>query len=673
MKSGAGGNGSGGASSAISGMSGVSGQSSDDDEDDDDAFEDLALDDVPEPEVASASSAKSKKTTPSGKPLPHPTVEPSKTRVMEKRQSPLPVAAPVPIDSVQDQKSSTPPVASPGREKWKSTLPVSEGAGEVTKRASSPMAIFKRDKGGEKATGGRAEDEAKIAKLSEDKGRLEGEMRRLEEEKERIVSELKREVGRLTVEVEARDKEVLKVDNLRASADGKSEGLSNKVVELERNLETLTNELKTVKRSRDSLDAKGKALEEKTRELGSEVDRLTLVVANSAQTETADGNAEVERRLASVRQEKDALEAKLKAHELHSAKVRTTYEQLSQMYNDLRDHNAALQTELDGMKANVDQYSAPEADEKEEALSMLEDARQDIQDIEASKEALQSDYDRLLVQVSSLQERLEKTSLLLEESHREVEDLHEETSELRSQRDMAMQRALSKGKSGLTNESPITRSLEKVEEELRIATEKYEREQARLTRKNAELEQEISDLREDLEYEKAEKQKARNERDKIRENVRELERKTSQAARRDDALHSLKRQISTQQMREQDHEMMIADLRAENIRLEEELSKATNSATEFRTSNAEELGEVLQDLVATKLALAQAEDDKLNLQFSMKQLKKSEKAIQVKLASHASRLEVKLGQANEELERLRRRSGLTDATEFNELGSDVDY
>lgn len=708
VKAGRGRSGSGGASSAMSGMSGVSGRSSDDDEDGEDGFDDLAVDDVPEPEPPGASSAKNKRGPLLGKPAPRPVVEPSKTPMIEPSKSPVagppkspvaeppksPVAEPpktsviaekrhfspkvavsTPADGVQIQRSPPPSpplfVSSSGSEKRKSSLPVSGGGGENVRRTSSPLAMFRRDKGGE--GGGRAEDEAKIAKLTEEKERLEREVRRLGEEKQKVDRELRREVGRLAVEVEARDKEVLRIDNLKATADAKVEELSGRVRDLERNVETLTNELSSVKKSKESLGTKCKALEEKNRELGSELDRLTLAVANSARAENEEASAEVERRLASLRKEKEAFETKLKAHEAHSAKVRATYEQLSQMYNDLRDHNAALQTELDETKEKAERQSLSEADEKEEALSMLEDARQDIRDVEASKEALQSDYNRLLVQVTSLQERLDKTSLLLEESHKEVEDLHAETVELKNQRDVAMQRALSRGKSGTANNSPVTPSLEKVEEELRIATEKYEREQLRLTRKNAELEQEVSDLREDLEYEKAEKHKARNERDKIRENVRELERKTSQAARRDDALHSLKRQISTQQMREQDHEMMIADLRAEKIRLEQELATVMNSAAERRTSNAEELSEVLQDLVATKLALAEAEDDKLNLQFSMKQLKKSEKAIQVKLASHASRLEVKLGQANEELERLRRRSGLADATEFTELGSDVDY
>ena len=52
-----------------------------------------------------------------------------------------------------------------------------------------------------------------------------------------------------------------------------------------------------------------------------------------------------------------------------------------------------------------------------------------------------------------------------------------------------------------------------------------------------EMRKQVADLEADVEYEKQEKVKAREEREKIRENARALERRTSQAARATDALH----------------------------------------------------------------------------------------------------------------------------------------
>ncbi|CDF41290.1 unnamed protein product [Chondrus crispus] len=488
----------------------------------------------------------------------------------------------------------------------------------------------------------------------------------------------------MAAELRAHSRQAASEDARRAKADASARGLSDETARLHADLKVIAAELATVKGKRDRLVKENKALqvvEEKNRSLSLEVDRLT--VAAAAATNGVGGQvvgarglpdgSQFEKRLTEVRQEKDALQKKLKAHEAHSTKVRETYQKLSQMYNDLREHNAALQSEVDQIKANKDEQNESDAGERDDLLSELDEARRDIDDLEADKEALQSDHDRLESQVNSLQERLRNTTGHLEDSQAEVDALYEESVELKAQRDMAMQRALSRGKSMAAGEQAASRSVDKVEEELRVSREKSDREQTRLMRRVAELEQEVADLREDIEYEKAEKIKTRAERDNFRNNARTLERKTSVAAKQSDAMSSLKRQISTHQMRQQDHESMITELKSEVGRLEAELTDVKGAFNDRRSSNAEELGDVLQDLVMTKLALAQAEDDKLNLQFSIKERKKSEKVTQQRLAEHASRLEVELGEANEELEKLRRQQQLEDATELNEVGSDVDY
>ncbi len=72
-------------------------------------------------------------------------------------------------------------------------------------------------------------------------------------------------------------------------------------------------------------------------------------------------------------------------------------------------------------------------------------------------------------------------------------------------------------------------------------------------------------------------------------------------------------------------------------------------------------------LVKTKLELAQAEDEKLEFMFVMK----SERAIQERLAAHASSLEIKLGEASETTEELQRK--VSDEPSPSRRRSDIDY
>lgn len=659
VKAGPSGPGSAGASSA---MSGISARTSEDDDDLDDDFDDLALDDIPEPEVTGAALPKNRKQTTatasrSAAPVLKPEVA-TRAAPIERKRSVAPSTSAAP---------SSPPLTEKRRSIGAST--------SSPKRVSSPMAMFRGSAG--------KEEKQIIAKLETERDRLQMEIRKADDERNMMIQAHKKELDRINAQVEEGRKEAYDVEQLQKTAETRVKELEERNKLLEQEVEAAKEDGGRTQKEKEQWEARYRSIEAKNKDLGSEIDRLTVAVGSTNTADTGAASEEVERRLKTVREEKEKLEKSLKRHQEHAASVRGTYEKLSQMYEDLRDLNVALQNEVDESKIKIasleeELQSKPshrdEEGDKDEMTSLLEEARRDVRYMEESKAALQSDYDRTLYQLNSLQDRFEKTSQQLDESQREAETLITEAAELKSQRDMAMQRALSRGKSLSTDASP-SRSIGRVEEELRATSERYERERERMTTKIVELEQEIMDQKEDLEYEKAEKVKARDERDKIRDNVRELERRTSQAARQDDQLHSLRRQLSTVQMRDKDQGMMIEDLRAEKSKLEEQLERMTANAALSRSSNADELSEVLQDLVSTKLALAQAEDDKLNLQFSFKQLRKSEKAIQQKLASHASRLEVKLGQANEELEKLRRGSGngLQDASEFNELGSDVDY
>lgn len=69
---------------------------------------------------------------------------------------------------------------------------------------------------------------------------------------------------------------------------------------------------------------------------------------------------------------------------------------------------------------------------------------------------------------------------------------------------------------------------------------------------------------------------------------------------------------------------------------------------------------VLLDLVATKLRLAEAEEERLAAGLRAKELRRQDRLVQERLAKHASRLEVKLGEARAALDALRSPDGGTD-------------
>lgn len=662
-RSGGGGPGSGGASSVLSGLSGVSGRSSDDDGEDE--FGDLALDDVPEPEVFSAKSRaaalpSSGSSSRGGAAASSASASASQPRV--------PLLVETTSGSTNPKTQLVPPVPS------------------LTPPASQPRSNHSSSQSSAADKAAAAEAAAALAKLQAEHDQLNIELRRSQDKRRRLEATHKEELEKFRNELGAAQ------SNVASRSAEALEGFKERNAALEIESMRQRSELDSLRRERDELQIKAQdvnTLEQKNRDLTREVDRITVALATAGSATSADSRStdqssnEVEARIRAVRSEKEALEAKLKAHQGHALKVKETYQKLSVMYNELREDNVNLQKEVEEAKGKESENvtravaaatsgAAASATQRDTAYDeikvQLQDAEQALKDMEATKESLQSDYDRTSGQISSLQERLDRASQSLADSQSECDDLHAEVDELKSQRDAALKRALSKGRTLSASDESLSSTAAKEAEELKITKDKIERELARANARAEELQSEMDGLSEDIEYEKSEKAKAREERDALRESARALERRTSEAALQSDAMHSLKRKVSAHQMREQDHEAMISDLRDEVNRLQDELDDARDGETSHTPSaDVDEVNEVLQVLVATKMALAEAEDEKLNLQFSMKTLKKTEKQQQERLAAHASRLEVQLGQATEELDTLRKKY------DTHELGSDVDY
>lgn len=531
---------------------------------------------------------------------------------------------------------------------------------------------------------------------------------------------------RAALEMQASDSHDLNADvaRMRAERDEAHETVrktKEELVTARRNLEEFRLRCKRLE-----------AVEARSAELSNEVDRLTIAVARKdGEAESDSANNEIERRISALQDEKTSLSRKIRSHETHAAEMKSAYDQLRDMYDKLRNDHTKLQNEqvkdrsarkeaqaaaealkaenesiLEAKasiekKASLEIAAAVEAKVQAEAKTKSEmkaatDAkllaqrslqkgsrierddeelattRQLLREVKASKEALQVDYEELRGKVDTLQDRLDSTSEALSAAQQELDDAYAEVEEVKEQRDSAMKRALSKGKSSNSESGSARSSLRLAEDELRTVRESHGREQTELRKRVEELEALVDELRDDVNYEKGEKTRAREERDKIREMAKALERRTSQAARTTDEMHSLRRKLSTHQTRVQDYEQTLAVLRSENEELRRDLDQ-TRRAPRDTPGVETDVGEVLSALVIAKLALAEAKGEKQNLEFEMKKLRKNDRAIQDRLASHASRLEVQLAQANQEIDRMRKGKQSESVSEFNELGSDVDY
>lgn len=731
LKSGASGPGSAGTSSALSSIDGVSVRSSEDDHDD---FGDLALDDIPDPEVSTANSVSDISSLSNG------ISSNSAASVAKRQKSSLSNNTVASNSSTVTSQSSTP------QQQQQQSTPTSARSSVL----EAEMSSLKKDN--EKLSANMKQYEKSVSELKIENERLLARATQAEKRKENDEKILKRENDRLSATLKdiQRNKSStdmstkLQIESLTSRLDERASQLENAVSERDgakREVELLNGKLDkykieidmakkesnlaredsqkmarlvaerdealhTVKECRGDLGTARRSLEEyrlrckrlegaeeRNNELSREIDRLTVANATGGsemddhENHSQHGAAleEIEGRLNIVQEEKEVLMRKIRSHEQHAAKVKATYEELAHMYSSLRQDHANLQKEaLELKNYNTEARSALESysankDDTENILKAKADA-------EESKENLQRDYDQVLGQIDTLQDRLESTTQQLTKSQRQMEEAVKEQEDLKRQRDLAMQKALSKGKDKDKQSNADTSNSVSNEqlEELKTNYKQVDDERNKLLAAVEEMRKKVGDLEDDVEYEKQEKVKAREEREKIRESARTLERRTSQAARTTDALHSLKRELSTQQMRAQDFESMVTELKSENEMLRKQVDESASNmgTTSHRQAAADDdVSVLLNELVEAKLAVAEAKGEKQQMEFEMRQMKRDERIVQERLAAKASRLEVQLEEAAQETERLQRLTSRRmsdynrshDAREFNELGSDGDY
>lgn len=128
-----------------------------------------------------------------------------------------------------------------------------------------------------------------------------------------------------------------------------------------------------------------------------------------------------------------------------------------------------------------------------------------------------------------------------------------------------------------------------------------------------------------------------------------LERRTSQAAQTTDQMYSLRCNISTPQRRVRDYEQTLAGMSSERKELRRDLDYTRRAPHDAATSDTD-VSKFCNALVIFKPALVEAKRERQTLEFEMKKFCKSERKIQDRLAAHASRTEVQLAQANQEID-----------------------
>lgn len=467
--------------------------------------------------------------------------------------------------------------------------------------------------------------------------------------------------------------------------------LQEQHVELKRNVEELKVELASYARERDKLEVKYNNEEEKCRQLSEEIDRLSLL---SEKFPLGAGNVaadKAEQQASTLPSDMTALDKDEDDSDPGMKSGPGSYERLKEMYNNMCETNAFLKHELEAERKSrdsiikkmlkesneksvspthvlVERSMVEESDEKRTLIEQLEEIRKQFQGAILEKEATERDRGAIQRQISALRDQLDNSSEALKQSQCKVEDLHREMLELKRQRDMALQRALSKSKANLTSNSDAI----KAAEELRIFKERFEEERERFAQHTTELEKEISDLREDLNFEKSEKLSARAERDKMRETARALERRTSQTAQVTDALQLMRKQLSAQQMRDLDQQSIITRLKEEVESLRTERDKMTSLGI---ASNVGEIQDVLKTLVVTKVALAEAQCEKQELEFQIRQLRKGKPFTHYRFSDNTTCPQEKLTEteAHPESYQVQGFSQRSPGSRLDESDADVEY
>ncbi|KAK1865860.1 hypothetical protein I4F81_008383 [Pyropia yezoensis] len=317
-----------------------------------------------------------------------------------------------------------------------------------------------------------------------------------------------------------------------------------------------------------------------------------------------------------------AADAKIAAHVAHAARMKETYIQLTAMYDKVRAENAAHQEAL----VTVSGASSPTS-----ALAVAQRAA-----LDASRKArsIEGDLDALRFEADALHEESHRLRAVAAEAEEELAAAVRQRDRAVARQERAAARAGAAaaavgGADTAADEANVAASIERLEADRGALREEVETLRQAVVAATAEREtllgdatasrvgSDVSDAEDDWRERQAADMDER-ELTRLRSRVAELEAETAAAG---------------------------ASRPAGNAPAS---GGGAGSGTDGDDGEA-----VLLDLVATKLRLAEAEEERLSAGLRAKELRRQDRLVQERLAKHASRLEVKLGETRAALDALR--------------------
>lgn len=317
-----------------------------------------------------------------------------------------------------------------------------------------------------------------------------------------------------------------------------------------------------------------------------------------------------------------AADAKIAAHVAHAARMKETYIQLTAMYDKVRAENAAHQEAL----VTVSGASSPTS-----ALAVAQRAA-----LDASRKArsIEGDLDALRFEADALHDESHRLRAVAAEAEEELAAAVRQRDRAVARQERAAARAGAAaaavgGADTAADEANVAASIERLEADRGALREEVETLRQAVVAATAEREtllgdatasrvgSDVSDAEDDWRERQAADMDER-ELTRLRSRVAELEAETAAAG---------------------------ASRPAGNAPAS---GGGAGSGTDGDDGEA-----VLLDLVATKLRLAEAEEERLSAGLRAKELRRQDRLVQERLAKHASRLEVKLGETRAALDALR--------------------